>query len=80
MARASITKVAVFLGVHVEDNNSGSNLIELVMEKCIFDNIKKAANLALSSGMKGDATHLRKGRIGDWKGHFTDNLKSEFEA
>jgi len=78
--RTSILKVADFLGIDYCNDNNRDNLVEQVMVGCKFDNVKKAANSLLSSGMNGDSAHLRKGIIGDWRNHFTDGLKSEFES
>ena len=72
----AIAEVAAFLEV---DTTNDPNLVLRVAEGCKFENVKKSAELAIASGVKGDAAHLRKGQIGDWRNHFTDQLRSEFE-
>ena len=50
-----------------------------VVEGSRFDNVKKAAQSSLEAGAEGHIDHLRKGQIGDWRSHFSDNLFVEFE-
>lgn len=72
----SVTKIADFIGVDV---TSDSTLVSRVVEGSRFDNVKKAAQSILEAGAEGHIDHLRKGQIGDWRSHFSDNLFVEFE-
>lgn len=72
----SVTKIADFIGVDV---TSDSTLVSRVVEGSRFDNVKKAAQSILEAGAEGHIDHLRKGQIGDWRSHFSNNLFVEFE-
>jgi len=72
----SIARVAAFLEVDLE---SDPHLLHRVVEGCSFDRVKKAAEVALAAGMEGDIAHLRKGKVGDWRNHFSEELRLEFE-
>ena len=72
--RETIEKIAFFL-----DIDASPGLINLVLQGCKFDNVKEAAEKAIRGGIQGNISHLRKGKIGDWRNHFTDATKNEFE-
>ena len=73
----SIQRIANFIGVDVKSDPS---LVERVAHGCKFGNVKKAAQTSLDNGMQGDIAHLRKGKKGDWRNHFSDELFTEFES
>jgi hypothetical protein len=72
----SVIKIADFIGVDVTKDTT---LVSRVVEGSRFDNVKKAAQSSLEAGAEGHIDHLRKGQIGDWRSHFSDNLFVEFE-
>lgn len=72
--KESIQKISNFLRV-----DATPDLIERVMVGCNFENVKQAAEKAINEGTAGNISHLRKGKIGDWRNHFDDELKREFE-
>ena len=72
----AVTKIANFIGV---DITTDPTLVTRVVEGSRFDNVKKAAQSILKSGAEGHIDHLRKGKIGDWRSHFSDELFVEFE-
>ena len=72
----SVTKIANFIGVDITTDTS---LVARVVEGSRFDNVKKAAQSILEAGAEGHIDHLRKGQIGDWRSHFSDELFVEFE-
>lgn len=74
---SSIQTIANFLGV---DTASDPTLVERVASGCKFENVKKAARAKLDVGEQGDISHLRKGKTGDWRSHFSDHLVQQFEA
>lgn len=71
--KSSISKVAAFLEI-----DASSTLIENVMEGCKFESVKRSAEILMKDGMDGNLNHLRKGKVGDWRNHFTPELKEEF--
>jgi len=73
----SVTKIANFIGVDITTDTS---LVTRVVEGSRFDNVKKAAQSILEAGAEGHIDHLRKGQIGDWRSHFSDELFVEFET
>ncbi len=72
----SVTKIANFIGVDITTDRT---LVNRVVEGSRFDNVKKAAQSSLEAGVEGHMDHLRKGQIGDWRRHFSDELFHEFE-
>lgn len=72
----SIAKMATFLDIA----NNDPELIQRVTDGCNFENVKSAARSLMKKGMKGDISHLRKGKIGDWRSHFSEELFEEFSA
>mmetsp|Transcript_11418 Transcript_11418/g.21089 ORF Transcript_11418/g.21089 Transcript_11418/m.21089 type:complete len:359 (+) Transcript_11418:145-1221(+) len=71
----SIQKIATF--IHV-DTQADPTLIQRVAEGCKFENVKKRAQASLDSGAQGNIDHLRKGKVGDWRNHFSKELFEEF--
>lgn len=72
----SIRKIASFIGV---DTTADSTLVQRVADGCKFDNVKKRAQASLDSGAQGSIDHLRLGKVGDWRNHFSKELYDEFE-
>jgi len=72
----SIAKMATFLDIA----NNDPELIQRVADGCNFENVKSAARSLMKKGMKGDISHLRQGKIGDWRSHFNEELFEEFSA
>ena len=72
----SINTIADFIGV---DTTTDPNLIQRVAEGCQFDNVKRAAMNSIENGIQGNISHLRKGKVGDWRTHFTKELYHQFE-
>ena len=72
----SIQAIADFLGV---DTINDSTLVQRVADGSNFNKVKRAAQVALGKGCEGNITHLRKGKVGDWRNHFTDELYRQFE-
>ena len=72
--KASVAKVANFM-----DIDASSDLVDAVVEGCKFEKMKESARKTMENGTGGNISHLRKGKIGDWRNHFTSQLKEEFE-
>ena len=73
----AVTKIANFIGVDV---TTDATLVQRVVDGSRFSNVKKAAERSLESGkVQGHLDHLRKGKIGDWRNHFSEGLFREFE-
>ena len=72
----AVTEIANFIGV---DILTDPTLVARVVQGSRFDNVKKAAQSILEAGAEGNIDHLRKGKIGDWRSHFSDELFAEFE-
>ena len=72
---ASIAKIAAFIGVEAD-----AELVQRVADGSSFGNVKAAAQQALSSGRQGDLSHLRKGGVGDWRNHFSESLRADFDS
>lgn len=73
--KSSIERIAAFLKIDVTQGD----LVDRVMTGCKFENVKQAAQRALDEGTAGNLSHLRRGKIGDWRNHFDNDLKREFE-
>jgi len=74
-----IEKVATFLGKKLT-----ADQIEALVKHLSFDKFKSNpsvnySELQESGYFKKDTQFIRKGQIGDWKNHFTDELNSRFE-
>ncbi len=67
--------IAEFLGFKFSDEEA-----QAVAEKCTFQAMKSNPNLAInkSSKFRKQKPHLRKGVVGDWKNHFSDEQLAEF--
>jgi len=74
---STIQTIANFLGV---DTVSDPSLVQRVARGCQFDAMKKAAQVRIENGAQGDISHLRNGKIGDWRTHFSYELFQEFET
>ena len=74
--------IAEFMGYSLDDA-----MIDKIAEQCTFDSMKDsplvsqdgnpAAELALTSNA---TPFMRKGVIGDWKNHFSDEQSARFDA
>lgn len=72
---ASIRRIAEFLEVPSNDA-----LVDRVATGCNFKSVKDSALKLIANGAQGDVSHLRKGKVGDWKNHFSVELREQFEA
>ena len=76
-----VQKIAKFIGVDAD-----ASLVQLVVDKTGFKNMKEdvSANYKwleeklLVPGSEG--SYIRKGEIGDWKNHFTDEQNKQFDV
>ncbi|XP_055997942.1 uncharacterized protein LOC125647317 [Ostrea edulis] len=73
-AIGEIQRLAAFLDKPCDDE-----LAEQIAEKCSFQNLKNATSNIKEEGMKRSANLYRKGKVGDWKNHFTVALNEEFD-
>lgn len=73
----SIQAIADFMGV---DTSIDPSLLERVADGCKFSNVKRFAESSLEQGERGDMSHLRKGKVGDWRTHFSECLYQEFDV
>ena len=73
--REEIEKIRLFLNIASDDDR----LVQRVFEGSTFDSMKKQSMKESSKERSGDFLgHLRKGIAGDWRNHFTDEIKKEF--
>lgn len=73
----AIERVAAFIGVEC-----GEELLRTVVEKSSFASMagNKLANLDWVPQKEGVPRHMRKGIIGDWREHFSDEQNRRFDA
>ena len=78
--RGSVQKIAQFMCYNLDDS-----VIDKITEQCTFDSMK-ANPLAnpdclrvLDKVKKNSTPFLRKGIIGDWRNHFTDEQSSRLD-
>ncbi|VDI79366.1 Hypothetical predicted protein [Mytilus galloprovincialis] len=73
-----VKKIVEYLGI-----NRADDFIHQVVDKCCFDNLKKADDTKVSAleGIPKQAFSFmyRKGEVGDWKNHFTVADNEEFD-
>ena len=66
--------IANFLNKPLSDNT-----ISHIAKQCTFSGMKKNAASYVMKNEEGEASHLRKGVVGDWKNYFTPELNERFE-
>ncbi len=73
--KGQVKIIAEFLGFKLSDEEA-----QAVAEKCTFQAMKSNPNLEVNKMSKffKKSSHLRKGVIGDWKNHFSDEQLVEF--
>ena len=75
--KSQVKVIAEFIGFNFSDEQS-----EAVAEQCTFQAMKSKYNQSLPSHglskMFKTDSHLRKGIVGDWKNHFSDEQLEEF--
>ena len=69
--RGQIVKIAAFLNIPVTEE-----IVDKVLKYSSFDSMKEQANA--KGGDQGG--HLRQGKSGDWRNHFSDSMVQEFRA
>ncbi|MBE9167854.1 sulfotransferase domain-containing protein [Pleurocapsales cyanobacterium LEGE 06147] len=73
--QSQVKIIAEFLGFHFSDEEA-----EYVAERCTFQAMKSNSNLPIHKLTKFFKTsHLRKGIVGDWKNHFSDEQLEQFQ-
>ena len=74
--KAQVKIIAKFLGFNFSDEEA-----KAVAEKCTFQAMKSNPNLQVNkfSQIFRKDSHLRKGVVGDWKNHFSDEQLAEFD-
>ncbi|XP_055997943.1 uncharacterized protein LOC125647318 [Ostrea edulis] len=73
-AISEIQRLAAFLDKPCDDE-----LARQIAEKCSFQNLKNAASNIKEGEEKMNMNVFRKGKVGDWKNHFTVALNEEFD-
>ena len=74
--RREISRIAAFIGLPADDA-----LLDKVVEGSAFDAMKAAATAAqVDASRTMAADHLRLGKIGDWRDHFSSELEAAFRA
>ena len=77
--RGGVKKIAEFIGLrHVSDD-----VIDTVSEQCEFTNMKANPTANFSWFPRPETSSfefMRKGVVGDWKNHFTEEQSAEFDA
>lgn len=68
--------IAEFLDVHLSEQE-----VEAVVEKCTFQAMKKKPDQAIKELAKffKKGSHLRKGIVGDWENHFSNEQLEKFD-
>ncbi|XP_041107109.1 amine sulfotransferase-like isoform X1 [Polyodon spathula] len=77
--RAAVVKIANFLGKQIDDRT-----IETIVDKCTFKNMRCNPSANYQMVPKGILDHnkgifMRKGKVGDWKTHFTVAQNERFD-
>ncbi|CAG2206191.1 SULT1 [Mytilus edulis] len=69
-----VKKIVEYLGI-----NRADDFIHQIVDKCCFDNLKKADNTKVAplEGVRSKHFHLCE--VGDWKNHFTVAENEEFD-
>ncbi|MDJ0635781.1 MAG: sulfotransferase domain-containing protein [Xenococcaceae cyanobacterium MO_188.B29] len=73
--KGGVKIIAEFLGYKLSKEEANA-----VAEKCTFQAMKSNPNLEVNkfSKLSKKSSHLRKGVVGDWKNHFSDEQLAEF--
>ena len=71
--KGEVKIIAEFLGFQFSDEQA-----EAVAEQCTFQAMKNKSNNTKFSKIFKQSSHLRKGIVGDWKNHFSDEQLEEF--
>ncbi len=75
--KSQVKIIAEFLGFKLSDEEA-----QAVSHKCTFQAMKSNPNLHFNKFnkiFKKEGSHLRKGVVGDWKNHFSDEQLAEFD-
>jgi len=74
-----LKKVATFLGKKLTEDQIEALVLHLDFDKFKANPSVNYTELQDSSYFKKEGHFIRKGQIGDWKNHFTDELNSRFD-
>ena len=76
--KLTVEKIAEFMNIQLQPE-----IVEKIVSLSTFDNMKvnPAANMSwiVSHRREGSVPFFRKGIVGDWKNHFTEDQLSEFD-
>ena len=80
--RGIVERVASFMGYTLD-----SSILDTVTSQCTFDSMKaNPSTNFVSTGVQmyarkpGSQPHIRKGIVGDWKNHFSDEQSARMDA
>ena len=71
--RACIKDIGQFLGGAFLQSCENPVILEKVIQNCAFKAMKATPSSWSSEQVKGSPGFIRKGEVGDWKNHFTDD-------
>lgn len=71
--RECIRKIGAFLGEPFQESSENPAILEKVLQNCAFKAMKATPSSWSSERVKGSSGFIRKGEVGDWKNHFTDD-------
>ncbi|KAG2245917.1 hypothetical protein Bca52824_085545 [Brassica carinata] len=78
---AQVIRLADFLGCSFSEEEKQSGMVEKILELCSFGNLSNLETNKTGTSVCGVAPHafFRKGGVGDWKNHLTDDMARKLD-
>ena len=70
--RECIRKIGQFLGGPFSESSENPDILEKIVQNCEFKTMKATPSLWSNKRVEGSTGFIRKGEIGDWRNHFTE--------